>query len=333
MGKFFKGLASCGAWACFDEFNRIDVEVLSVVAQQVLSLQEAVRLNIPRIFFEGSDIPVNAQFSAFITMNPGYAGRSELPDNLKVLFRPVAMMVPDYGLIGEIMLFSFGFEAARGCADKMVAAFRLCSEQLSSQDHYDYGMRAVKTVITCAGNLKASYPDEKEELLLYRALSDVNLPKFLAPDLPLFRGIMSDLFPSVGEQSVDHGDLNTALVLCSEKRGLQPVPHFITKCVQVYEMVVVRHGMMMVGPTGGGKSQMVKVTQAALTMMASKGKTGSNGGAAKVEKVHVYYLNPKSITMGQLYGQNDDNTHEWTDGILADMVRECAKSTSPDLKW
>ena len=124
-------------------------------------------------------------------------------------------------------MYSFGFNDARNLARKITTTYTLCSEQLSSQDHYDYGMRAVRSVINSAGLLKGQDPDMDEQQLLLRALRDVNVPKFLKDDLPLFENIIKDLFPGVEKPQVNYGSLTDSIIQVCEKMILQPCKPFL----------------------------------------------------------------------------------------------------------
>jgi dynein heavy chain len=229
-------------------------------------------------------------------MNPGYAGRAELPDNLKTLFRTVAMMIPDYALIAEIVLSSYGYSHSRALARKIVGCLRLSSEQLSSQDHYDFGMRTLKAVLEAAGRMKKQsiLPGQKpadEDWLIVRSISDCNVPKFVAADIPLFNGIVRDLFPTVDQKGNDRGQLLDAIQRVILDAKLQPQPSFINKCIELYDTFLVRHGLMLVGTTHSGKSTALTVLQRAVTSLA---------GVGSMLNVNAHYINPKSIQLNEL---------------------------------
>lgn len=331
MEKFFSGLIQTGAWTCLDEFNRINIEVLSVIASQVLEIKLALQNRQSKFTFQGiPDVVVRPTYGAFITMNPGYAGRTELPDNLKILFRPVAVMTPDFRMIAEVILYSQGFRESKDLSLKITQLYKLSSEQLSPQDHYDFGMRALKSILVMAGDLKRSQPDVSENLTLIVACNDSNIPKFVAEDIPLFRGIMQDLFPGISFPEREYGELFLRMYRYMESKSLENVESWVKKGIQFYETLIVRHGVMLVGVPNTGKSEILHCIASALTFMAEDGVDN------KVAKpVHQSIINPKSILMHELYGVLDPMTSEWRDGVLASIAKENVRASeeSKDHRW
>ncbi|XP_029444925.1 dynein heavy chain 11, axonemal [Rhinatrema bivittatum] len=319
IGNIYKGLAQTGAWGCFDEFNRISVEVLSVVAVQVKSIQDAIKSKKTRFIFLGENITLKSSVGIFITMNPGYAGRTELPENLKALFRPCAMVVPDIELICEIMLVAEGFLDARLLAQKFITLYTLCRELLSKQDHYDWGLRAVKSVLVVAGSLKRGDKNRPEDQVLMRALRDFNLPKIVTDDIPIFMGLISDLFPALDVPRKRDLQFEQMVRQSTLELHLQPEESFILKVVQLEELLAVRHSVFVVGNAGTGKSKVLRTLYR--TYMNMKQKPVWND------------LNPKAVTTDELFGFIHHATREWKDGLFSYLLREQANIIYDGPKW
>ncbi|XP_014742318.1 PREDICTED: dynein heavy chain 9, axonemal [Sturnus vulgaris] len=318
-GNIYKGLSQTGAWGCFDEFNRISVEVLSVVAVQVKSVQDAIREKKKSFNFLGEDINLVPSVGIFITMNPGYAGRTELPENLKALFRPCAMVVPDFELICEIMLVAEGFLEARALARKFITLYQLCKELLSKQDHYDWGLRAIKSVLVVAGSLKRADPERPEEQVLMRSLRDFNIPKMVTEDVPVFLGLIGDLFPALDVPRKRDLHFEAVVKEAVLELQLQPEDNFVLKVVQLEELLSVRHSVFVVGAAGTGKSQVLRSLHKSYQRMKRRPVWTD--------------LNPKAVTNDELFGIINPATREWKDGLFSSIMRELANISHDGPKW
>ena len=166
-----------------------------------------------------------------------------------------------------------------------------------------------------------------------RAIKDVNVAKFLSQDLTLFDGIASDLFPGVELPPPDYVHMLNAIEHHVKERFLQPHPSFVEKVVQTYEMMVVRHGFMIVGGPLAGKTECYRVLQSALGTLCDRNQMPCDLNNEHELKTDVAVINPKSITMGQLYGCFDPVSHEWTDGVLAVYYSRFASDDSDRRKW
>jgi len=314
MGQIFKGLSQAGAWGCFDEFNRIDISVLSVVSTQWKCILDAIRGKKMRFVFEDEDIMLcHSPFcSAYITMNPGYAGRTELPESVKALFRPCAMITPDMDLICEIMLMSEGYSMGKVLAKKFMILYRLSEALLSPQKHYDWKLRAVKTTLNVAGGMLRADRESPEDRVLLRALRDFNLGKLVADDVGIFVGMIDDLFPKQREFVVRarEEDFEEKIKEAAKAVNLQAGDIFVLKASQLREILVVRWSVFLIGPAGCGKSELIRVLSKAENLFG--------------EKSTINVLNPKSVTRNELYGYIHPATREWKDGLLSQIFRDLA---------
>eukprot|EP00659_Diplonema_papillatum_P022661 gene22661-biopygen22997 len=325
MGKIIKGLSQANAWGCFDEFNRIDLPVLSVVAQQVQSVLNGLKAHKTEFVFPDKDIVgLKPGVGFFITMNPGYAGRQELPENLKILFRGVTMMIPDRQAIMKVKLGGQGYKEDDLLSQKFFLLYNLCEQQLSKQRHYDFGLRNILSVLRTAGSVLRKATLKDEPFLFMRTLRDMNMSKLVFDDIDLFNSLLEDLFPRKNPEKNTHPELEKALKHHVLENGLIYHPPWVSKCIQLYETKLVRHGLMVVGPAGVGKTMCYLMVLKALCDVDEK-----LGGM----KHNEMRMNPKAITAPQMFGKLDAGTGDWHDGIFSSLWRQaCAKTKKQEGK-
>ena len=322
VGRIFLGICQVGAWGCFDEFNRLEERILSAVSQQIQNIQMGLRRALTEsnteIELVGRNLKVDTRTGIFITMNPGYAGRSNLPDNLKKLFRSIAMSKPDKELIAEVMLFSQGFTSAKKLSKQVVPFFGKCILTLSNQAHYDFGLRALKSVLVNAGGLKRTSPKQKvdhisEAQIILQSLRETVAPKLLRHDAEKMKEMEKEEFPGVEYVPAPLDQLREAIGNAAVRSRLVVSKSWLEKILQLYQIQKLHHGVMLVGPSGSGKSKAWKTLLEALQEIDN------------IECV-FHVIDPKVMSKESLYGSLDGTTREWTDGLFTSILRKVVEN-------
>jgi dynein heavy chain len=211
------------------------------------------------------------------------------------------MMVPDREIIIKVKLASVGYEKMDLLSKKFNVLYKLCEEQLSKQRHYDFGLRNILSVLRTAGNTKRKEKGGDEEMLLMRSLRDMNLSKLVTDDIQLFNGLLTDIFPRIGnnvpkmvykevESKIPEVFMNQSKA--GERKGALHNPEngsFMLKIIQLFETSLVRHGFMMVGPTGSGKTTIMSILTETLSQLSQSNVPGFS-------VTRMVRLNPKAIT-------------------------------------
>jgi dynein heavy chain 1 len=312
VSRILLGISQIGAFACFDEFNRLDENILSGIATQIEKIQNGL-FEESEIAISGKKSLVHADTGIFITNNPNYEGRSMLPDNLKSKFLTYRMMVPDSEIITRVLLSTQGFIESARLASIMVEFFKNMELLCSKQKHYDFGLRNLKSVIVHSGKFSRvsssdNCPKFTELNIIQKSCYDVILPRLVKSDEEVFYNEIAK-FGEPFEQLNNNNIFLTTLLRVAKSKGLSANNDWVLKCTQLYEISKLNHGFMLVGKSCTGKSTTFDSVIEAIAITTGR-------------QNECFRLNPKVLSKNAIFGQLDYTTREWKDGILTSILRK-----------
>lgn len=324
MGRIFLGLCKVGCWGCFDEFNRLDEHNLSAVSSQIENIEVGLSNPNDLIEISGKKININPETGIFVTMNPGYVGRSELPENLKKLFRSFSMEKPDLEIIVEVLLTSQSFIYSKKLASIIVPFFSELSKLSSNQSHYDFGLRALKNTLVKCGLIKRSLDDNLsndegfENKLILQSIKETITPKLIKQDELILNDLQDKYFPSVIYDTHDNSKFIAQLHKYGKENGLVISENFITKALQLYQIQNSHHGIMLVGDSGSSKSTIWKLVLKSMS---------------EIENVDnlSFIIDCKVMSKESIYGSLDLVTRDWTDGLFTSILRKIKNNLRGEL--
>ncbi|MBO6183498.1 MAG: hypothetical protein J6O88_02240, partial [Chryseobacterium sp.] len=291
---------------------------------------------------------------------------------------------PEFSKIAQVKLYSEGFSESDVLSKKLFKLYDLAQQQLSQQDHYDFTLRTLGTVLSMAGNLKrniksiAGQEKRDEDKIILSSLEDANFPKFIAEDIKLFKALLTDLFPGVELDEPQTQFFDQQINEVMEKENIDPSPFSISKVQQLIDIMNIRLGVCLTGPAGSGKSTVIKLTEKVSTKIRreyldikeqikknkeiemNKKKYDMDDPIykkdiddeenkekeeikpineaflskfdQKYKLIKTWTINPKSITMGELFGEENEEKKIFEKGIATKKITKALTEEEEGIK-
>lgn len=326
--NYLKGMIACGAWVCLDQLNVVSSDNLSVIANQVQIIRSALEASHTQLVLDNTPFEFQMECGLFATLNPSisFDYSPSLPENLKTSFRLVSIGLPDLQHIIEIELLSYGFQSAASLAVQIYCVFELCGQQITRKPHYDFSIRTIRNLLKLCEKRAMKSLENAEEQQIYDLIRIIVAPTLVDEDIDIFDTILRDVFPNIKLSDRKPADLKQAISDCCKVHNIQDTEYFIEKVLQLREMLQVHVGVMIVGETFSGKTAIYRILGSVLGILEKSDDTKNVQSMCRV-------INPKSITISQLYGKYDVTSNEWKDGILAINFREMNRMRDDTMKW
>ncbi|CUM64243.1 uncharacterized protein PRCAT00001838001 [Priceomyces carsonii] len=324
MGRIFLGICQVGCWGCFDEFNRLDENNLSAISSQIEAIKFGAMNQKEEVLISRKSISVKSETRIFITMNPDYAGRFELPDNLKKQFRNFSMKKPDSEVIVEILLTVQGLTYSCDLASIIVPFFQDIGYHASHQMHYDFGLRSLKNTLMKSGTKRRNCIIEsnvyfEEKKIILQSIEETLAPKLVEDDKTVLKKLETKYFPGINLDNSNYNELVSGLKEFAAEFGIVVTEKWLEKAIQLYHIQMTHHGIMLVGASGSGKSTTWRAVLFALSKMC------------RID-AKSYIIDCKVMDKDDLYGHMDPHTHDWTDGLLTSIIRKIDRNPGGESK-
>ncbi|RZC36870.1 DHC N2, MT and/or AAA 6 domain containing protein [Asbolus verrucosus] len=293
---FLKGIASKGYWLCLEEFDKIQIEVYSILSEEISRISTALKSGSSRIVLNASELELH---KCFICCNMKTSKR--LPESLKILFRPITLTIPDCQMIAQVALLSFGCQDSVELGRRIVVLYRMM-EDLLPLSKTDFGVRTIKEVLAKCAELFSNEPNEEQ--VVYNSIRYVTIQKLSQTELHVFENLLLQLFPT-REPQIMLPDFETSIITACNNLHLEPKKEFLVKVVELHETMKYKVGIVIVGQVLTGKTTLINVLKVVLD-----NKT-----------INMRRITPKALTLQQLYGGIDISTFQWSDGIITKYLR------------